>query len=284
MPTSLHGQFLAAFAEGEVGRAAALLDAQPAQADHVGYRAHPLLSAFVASNDGHCYKKPHLQIADLLIPTVVREFRDAVVTDLVPSVRSSLQADPSLVDAEFTAGRGISQAIHHWRSLEMARLLLDAGANLDVLTTRGESPLTMQMRFGAVAGLKFLLEHGADPNRGVGGYMPSSEMSEMIELLLAHGWEINRGQLLHDANHGHGARIITWLKYGANPRAANEQGQTALHLLAARGTGREAIHALAAAGADIQQPDAAGRTPLQLARKAKRRAAARALLDLGAQE
>ena len=156
-----------------------------------------------------------MRIADLLIPPAVRSFRDALLDDACDVVQQRLQADPGLIQAEFTAGRGIAQPMHHWKSLEMAELLLDAGADLEVTTTLGETPLTMQIRFGTVAGVRFLLERGANPNNGVRGYMHSRSMVELIELLLAHGWDINNGELLHDANHGHGQRVQTWLRYGA---------------------------------------------------------------------
>ena len=140
----------------------------------------------------------------------------------------------------------------------------------------------MQIRFGTVEGVRFLLERGAHPNVGRGGHMRTAIMPECIELLLKYGWDINRGQLLHDANHGHGARVVTWLQYGADPNATTEQAQTALHLFAARGAGRDAIRALAAAGADLTARDQAGQTPLDLARQAKRRAAEETLRALGA--
>ena len=127
-----------------------------------------------------------------------------------------------------------------------------------------------------------LLDHGADPNRGKGGHMPSRSMEEMIELLLANGWDIDKGQLLHDANHGHGARVKVWLQHGADPNARRADGQTALHLVAARGVGRETIRALVEAGAEINARDDRGRTPLDLARAASRQTAADELRVLGA--
>ena len=169
-------------------------------------------------------------------------------------------------------------------SVSAARLLLNAGAEHSALNTLGETPLTTQLRFGTIDCVQFLLDHGADPNLGARGHMPSGTMEPLIQLMLRHGWDINKGQLLHDANHGHGKRVITWLRHGANPNAATEQGQTALHLLAARGSGRDAIAALVQAGADIHARDHKKDTPLSLALRASSRAAEETLRQLGAKE
>lgn len=245
-----------------------------------GYSAHPYLRSFVDGNHGHCYRESHRRIADLLTPIAVRKFRDAVVQDRVEDVRAQLAEDEKLANADLTAGRGIARPIHHWVSSAVAELLIDAHAKLDVLTTRGESPLEMQIRFGSVENVRFLLNAGVDPNFGVRCCVPSDSMVEVIELLLEHGWEITSEMLLHDANHGFAKRVVTWLKYGADAKAATADGSTALHLFAARGTGADAIRALVEAGADIDAADDQGRTPLELAKTAAKRVAERTLLEL----
>ena len=274
--------FLRLFAERDVAGATALLQTHPEVASHTGYEAHPLLREFVMRNCGHCHKARHMLIADLLIPEAIRSFRDAVLADQLDVVRNHLCADADLVSAEFTSGHGIAQAIHHWKSTEVGAVLLDAGADIDVLTTRGESPLSMQLRFGRIEGVRFLLERGANPNNGRSGIMPSDTMTDLVELLLEHGWDINNNEMLHDANHAHGSRVRIWLSYGADPNAKREDGQTALHLFAMRGTGREAIRALVKAGADINARNDEGNTPLDLAKLAKRLTASRELIALGA--
>ena len=119
--------------------------------------------------------------------------------------------------------------------------------------------------------------------------MPSAQMPVLTKLLLDHGWDINeapggRTLLHHDANHGHGSKVRILLEHGADPNIKNGRGQTAVHLIAARGVGQEAIHALVKSGADINVRDNEGNTPLDLARRAKRPTAAHVLIELGAEE
>ncbi len=76
--------------------------------------------------------------------------------------------------------------------------LLAAGADPNERHTNGETPLMMAARTGSVAALNVLLEHKADPNltenlRGTTALMWAAEQShpEAIKILLAHGADLS---------------------------------------------------------------------------------------------
>ena len=197
-----------------------------------------------------------------------------------------LKGNPGLVAAEFTAGRGIAQPIHHWQSIPVAKLLVDGGADVNALTTvhEGETPLNLKVRFGTLDHVRFLLEHEADPNLRPAMCIASESMSEIIVLLQEFGWDIRRGAMLHhDANHGFGKRIQTWLEHGADPNWKDERGRTALHVLAMRGTGESGINALIEAGVHVDNRDESGKTAMDYARAAEKQVARRVLERLGSE-
>jgi Ankyrin repeats (3 copies) len=275
--SEIEHEFLKYFSAGNISMAKQVMDSTRDFVEETEYKAHHLLRAFVDSNSGHCYKKAHLQIAELLIPDRVLTFRDAVTDDRVADVQAMLVNQPKLVNAEFTAGRGIAQAIHHFRSVGMATVLLDAGASINARTTVhhvGDTPLGIQLRFGTVQAVEFLLSRSANPNGGLLKFMHAESMPVLVPLLLKHGWDIDEGRgvrtlLHHDAAHGHTQKIRLLLSHGADPNVRDVNGQTALHLVAAKGRREAAIRLLIEAGAQLDAQDGNGKTPLDCARSAQ---------------
>ena len=202
-------------------------------------------------------------------------WRDAILNDEVDGVRRMLNEEPQLVHAEFTAGRGIAQAIHHFRSAAMGCLLIDHGADLNARTTVhqvGESPVAMQLRFGTTAGVELLLTRGACPNDGLLKFMRVENMPQTIPLLLQHGWNIDEGAgaqtlLHHDTAHGHTRKVELLLHFGADPNTRNSDGQTPLHLAVTKRSRPTQVRRLLEAGASINAKDTWGKTPLEYARQ-----------------
>jgi hypothetical protein len=92
----------------------------------------------------------------------------------------------------------------------------------------------------------------------------------LAEVFLREGFKINSefkdGTLLHSAANGGSAEVVRWLlERGADVRARNRMGRTALHVAAERNRSARVVEVLAEAGADLKARDDGGMTPLEVA-------------------
>ena len=167
-------------------------------------------------------------------------------------------------------------------SATLVEALLKAGADPNTLTTeRGETVLMTASRTGNAAAVKVLLEHGADANakesfRGQNSLMwaAAENHPDVVKLLLAHG---------ADPKVRSNDRDTTPPKLMAGTPAApiSRGGLTAL-VFAARQGSIEASEALIGAGADINEGDADGNSPLLIAILNNHDDLAQDLIDKGA--
>jgi len=151
----------------------------------------------------------------------------------------------------------------HWDDVEMAALLLRAGARVDAANDFGVTPLLLASGNGRPAIIALLLEAGADPNlAAASGEVPLMTAAragslEAVDALLDRGAEVN-----YKAP-GHGQSALMWaiserhstvarrlVERGADIRARSAGGYTPL-LFAARVGDLESAKTLVAAGADI---------------------------------
>jgi ankyrin repeat protein len=193
----------------------------------------------------------------------------------------------------------------------MARFLLERGANVDARDEDYTTPLLLAMdrnnKSYEVA--QILLEHGAEPNvKTNGGKTPLHLLSEggylsmedyaldfawLSRVLLEHGANVNA----QDNNHATPlhlaiervsfavARIL--LERGAEPNVENNKGKTPLHLLLERDFhDRDDVNdvlvverLLLECGADVNAQDEDNTTPLHLASKHPRLEIAEIILD-----
>lgn len=269
--------------DGDIRRAGALLDASPGLSTyHAGLAAmcgeaealSGLLSADPASATrpvGHKNWPPLLYLCFSQLHKPIPAPGDGVV-----EIAASLP-DPA----------------HSARILNCARLLLEHGADANSAYD-SEPPwegskltalygATGHGNFPALAAL--LLEAGANPNDGESvPHCAQRNMRECLELLLAHGAQLNAVDPVHNntalffilgyREHENGAQLATqgarWLlEHGADPNIPSYEHQsTALHLACDNNRRAEVISMLLDHGADPSIPRADGRTAWQLALRA----------------
>ena len=203
--------------------------------------------------------------------------------------------------ADVNAPQGDGTTALHWAAfrddVEMAQLLLGAGANVMATTRLGDlTPLFMAAKNGSAPMIELLLKAGADPNstdsHGTTPLMSAaaSGSTDAIKVFLSHGADVNAkettwGQtaLMFAASLNRAEAITLLIAHGADPKAtakvaslgdykipgdkdsvresapAAMGGMTALHYAAREGH-MEAMRALVTGGADVNELRA-GTTP-----------------------
>ncbi len=192
------------------------------------------------------------------------------------AVRAFLQqhGDPNSASADGTTA--LVWAVDR-DNLEIAELLIQAGANVKASNRYGVAPLSRACVYGNPAVVGLLLNAGADPNtaspEGETALMTASRSGnlEVVNSLLAHGANVNAKELWRNqtalmwaAAEGHTNVVQTLTAHGAdvnarsNGRSASstsayrygEGGFTAL-LFAARQGKLESLRALVQSGANV---------------------------------
>lgn len=164
----------------------------------------------------------------------------------VDDLRRICETDPSTLDSLNSDGKSALQMAIEENRLEIARFLLDQGADLAVWKSSNVSPLDFCVDRGDTELVALLLEYNcASAREGK-----------------------RRGGPLHVAARNGNAQIVELLlKHGYSPEAQEARGNTALHLAAAKGCA-PCVESLLANGADPTTWNVKGETPLAVARKA----------------
>ena len=200
----------------------------------------------------------------------------------------------------------------HWvvyqDDLDLATLLVRAGANVKAASRYGVTPLSLACTNGSGPIVELLLKAGADPNAALpGGETPLMTAARtgarsVVTALLSHGARADakddrRGQsaLMWAAAEGHAAIVEDLIAAGADFRTRLASGFTPL-LFAVREGRLDVVRVLLKAGADVNEAiptegrrrgyggrlPPAGGTPLLVAVTNAHYEVASALLDAGA--
>lgn len=186
----------------------------------------------------------------------------------------------------------------HWAAhrdnLEIADVLIRAGADVNAENELGVPPLSLACSNGSAAMVKKLLAHGADANHalptGVSPLMTCARTgnADALESLLAHGARVNhretvRGQtaLMWAVAERHAGVAAALIDAGADVRARSHGEFTPL-LFAARQGDVDSARLLLDSGVDVNEAGGDGSAALLVATESRHPAMVRFLIDAGA--
>lgn len=259
-------------------------------------------------------KSPLLLALLLSLPSVISAQPDIRLIDAVE--RRDLSAFRAMLDLRIDVNQvevDGTTAMHwaaHRDTVDMARLLIAAGAEVNVKNRYGVAPLSLAAVNGNVEMVRLILQAGADPNTAMSEnetvLLTASRTGvvEVVELLINYGADVNareswRGQtaLMWGAGEGNLEVVKSLIAHGADVAARSDKGFTSL-LFSAREGHTALSEALLHLGANINEalPTAAavvneaglsaaeqsGLTPLLLAVGNAHYETAALLLDEGA--
>jgi ankyrin repeat protein len=150
-----------------------------------------------------------------------------------------------------------------------ARLLLDAGTDIDAATPHGSTALllTLEHHPRDVDMVRLLLSHGADPNA-----LTRAADAKVAQALINAGADVNKVDedgstaLMYATRADERKTVRCLIQAGADVDAADVYGTTAL-MIASRRRDAKMVRVLIQSGADVDAADVEGTTALMYAAK-----------------
>ncbi len=227
------------------------------------------------------------------------DMHTACCLGLADQVAELVKEDPANVHSlDARRMQPLNEAVYYGYP-DIARFLIDHGADLDWADVDGDTPLLEAARQGQIETAEMLLQHGADASIANRAGWTAAHLAvqtrnlQILKLLCEHKADLsaaiskqpyNGCTPLHiAADNLDPATAKYLLEHGAPADARDAKGRTALHWSAAYGdtaTGEVLVNA----GADANAADRHGYTPLDYAVKDKHIAVAALLRNHGGKE
>jgi uncharacterized protein len=209
------------------------------------------------------------------------------------AVRGFLSQHVALNAAEADGSTALHVAAHSG-NLEIADLLIAAGADVRAATRYNITPLSLACGNGSAAMIEHLLKAGADPNgiseEGQTALMTAAltGKADAVKVLLAHGAKVNvreptrdQSALMWAASEGNTDAVEMLIEFAADVKAKSKSGNTPL-LFAVRGGHKDTVVTLLAHGASANDAAQDGTSALNMAIVNAYFEVAAVLLDHGA--
>ena len=194
-----------------------------------------------------------------------------VIDEKVDVVKFILSLDTVLVDISSCIEAAVESG-----NIEMVSILLESGANPNIIGSKGSTPLQRASKNGHIAIVEKLIKYKADPNQvGVSGWTPLILASEqnhpkIVEILLSAGADVNVTMaggwtaLMFACAYNYPSIVSLLLQAGAD-HSIRTTKWAAIHSATSKYEDPAILIELAKAGADLNEVTHVGATPLILA-------------------
>ena len=196
-----------------------------------------------------------------------------VIDEKVDVVQFILSLDTVLVDNSSCIEAAVESG-----NIEMVSILLESGANPNIIGNKGSTPLQRASKNGYIAIVEKLIKYKADPNQvaidGATALMLASNYNhlDILNILLSAGAQVNKAMadgwtaLMFACDQNYIKIVQRLLKAGADPNVSTHSSKCSpVYFATSKYSDPSVLLALAEAGADLNVTTYTGATPLVIA-------------------